>query len=442
MALTAPKSSRPAGRISTVVPSAKSAYTWPDPTPACAVLTAVVLIFPTTVFLLASAGEDDLERAVVGGVGEHVVRLFKVIQAEVMGDQPLGVNLAAGDQAHQGRGGGGVLQARGDRYVPDPLFVQVQRDGPAVHADVRDPATRPDQLDRHLEGSREPDGFDGHVRAEPPGQVPGQVPDDLQRVVAGVVHDHVGAEVLGRIQPGIGQVDGDNVARAEQLRAGDRGQANRPGPDDGDEIARAHAAGQDADLVASWQNVGQHEDFLVGRAVGNPERGCVGERHANILGLGAVNRVAEDPAAAGQALPVAGLTAVLACPARADAGDQYTVAGRERTDAIADLVDGPDRLVAQDPAVAHLRQVALENVQVGTADRGRIDLHDNVAVIGDNRVGYLVPGLAPGTVVYECSHGCLHVLVKFCSQASSRTHPRGRAEGPFLAGLKVMGPGA
>src|SRR5580693_224569 len=43
MALTAPKSSGPAGRISTVVPSAKSAYTWPDPTPACAVLTAVSL---------------------------------------------------------------------------------------------------------------------------------------------------------------------------------------------------------------------------------------------------------------------------------------------------------------------------------------------------------------------------------------------------------------
>src|SRR5580693_8814787 len=413
MALTAPKSSGPAGRISTVVPSAKSAYTWLDPSTTCAVLMAV-----SPVFWPASAAEDDLERADVRGPGEDVVRLFHLIQAEVMGDEPLGVDLAAGDQAHQGRGGGGVLQARGDRYVPDPLFVQVQRDGSAVHANVRDPATRPDQLDGQLEGGREPDGFDGHVRAKPPGQVPGQVPDDPQRVLAGVVHDHVGAEVLGRLQPGVGQVDGDNVARAEQLRAGDRGQANRPGPDDGDDIARAHASGQDADLVASWQDVGQHEDLLVGRAVGYPERGRVGERHANILGLGAVNRVAENPAAAGLALPVAGLTAEPACPARTDAGDQHTVAGRERTDAVADLVDGPDRLVAQDPAAAHLRQVALENVQVGTADRGRIHLHDNVAVIGDLGIGHLVPGLAPGTVVNEGSHGCLHLLVKFCSPAS------------------------
>src|SRR5580658_11194817 len=218
MALTAPKSSGPAGRISTVVPSAKSAYTRPDLTPAGAVLTAVSLSSGSSSgsetpagdagvgvgvteaiadgddtldvpdlahddvaqrggfrislqghdarlerhrelargrvlhaclhrcrplpMSRASAAEDDLERAVVGGVGEHVVRLFKLIQAEVVGDQPLGVNLAAGDQAHQGRGGGGVLQARGDRYVPDPLFVQAQRDGSAVHADVRDPADR------------------------------------------------------------------------------------------------------------------------------------------------------------------------------------------------------------------------------------------------------------------------------------------------------------
>src|SRR5580698_11363503 len=187
MALTAPKSSGPAGRISTVVPSAKSAYTWPDPTPACAVLTAVSL----SPMSQASAAEDDLQRAGVPGPGEDVVRRFHLIQAEVMGDEPLGVNLAAGDQAHQGRGGGGVLQARGDRDVPDPLFVQVQRDGSAVHANVRDPAARPGQLDGQLEGGGPADGLDGHIRA----QAPGQVLDHSERVLAGTVHRDVGAEV-------------------------------------------------------------------------------------------------------------------------------------------------------------------------------------------------------------------------------------------------------
>src|SRR5580704_5381079 len=235
MALTAPKSSGPAGRISTVVPSAKSAYTWLDPSTTCAVLMAV-----SPVFWPASAAEDDLERADVRGPGEDVVRRFHLIQAEVVGDEPLGVDLAAGDQAHQGRGGGGVLQARGDRDVPDPLFVQVQRDGSAVHADVRDPPTRPGQLDGQLEGGGHTDGLDGHIRA----QAPGQVLDDGERV------------------------------------------------------------------------------------------------------------------------------------------------------------------------------------------------------LGDPRVGYLIPGLAPRTVVNEGSHGCLHLLVTFCSLASARAQPRDRAESPFLARLKVMGPGA
>src|SRR5579863_4739373 len=64
MALTAPKSSGPAGRISTVVPSAKSAYTWADATPACAVRTAVSLSPGSE----ARAGDAG----VGGGVGKAI----------------------------------------------------------------------------------------------------------------------------------------------------------------------------------------------------------------------------------------------------------------------------------------------------------------------------------------------------------------------------------
>src|SRR5260370_32009682 len=86
------------------------------------VMMSLTLVFIShSCFLLASAAEDDLERASVGGAGEHVVRLFELIQAEAVGDEPPGVDLAAGDQAHQGRSGGGVHQARSDRDVLDPL---------------------------------------------------------------------------------------------------------------------------------------------------------------------------------------------------------------------------------------------------------------------------------------------------------------------------------
>src|SRR6185312_6199664 len=291
-------------------------------------ITRLVMTSWTVVFIghSLSSGEDDLERPGVGGAGEHVVRLFEVVHVEVIGDERLGVDLAGADQAHQGRRGGGVHQARGDRDVPDPLLFQVQHDRLAVHADVGDPAARPGQLDGQLEGGGHADGLDGHVGAHPAGQVL----DHGQRVLAGAVHRDVGTELLGRLEAGVGQVDGHDVAGAVQPCTGDRGQADRPGPYDGDDITRAHAAGQHADLVAGRQDVGQHEGFGVAHAVGNVEHGFVRVQHAYELGLGAVDRVAEDPAAALQALPVAGLAAVLAGSARADAGDEDPVAGEKR----------------------------------------------------------------------------------------------------------------
>ena len=61
--------------------------------------------------------------------------------------------------------------------------------------------------------------------------------DDRQRILAAVVDGDVGAELLGRFQPAVGEVDGDDVARAEQAGAHDRRQADRAGADDGDDVA-------------------------------------------------------------------------------------------------------------------------------------------------------------------------------------------------------------
>ena len=65
--------------------------------------------------------------------------------------------------------------------------------------------------------------------------------------------------------------------------------------------------------------------------VGDPGRGRVGrgvgERDADVLGLGAVDLVAEDPAAAAEALAVAALAAEPARAARGDARDEHPVAG-------------------------------------------------------------------------------------------------------------------
>src|SRR4029077_20752501 len=81
--------------------------------------------------------------------------------------------------------------------------------------------------------------------------------------------------------------------------------------------------------------------------------------------------------------------------------------------------------------------VALENVQVGTADGGRVDPHDDVVIADDLRVRYLFPGLLTGTVVNDGSHDCL--LGSFASGTSlviGAGAGQGRRSVP--AGLKVM----
>ena len=79
-------------------------------------------------------------------------------------------------------------------------------------------------------------------------------------------------------------------------------------------------------------------------------------------------RVAEDPAA-GRAMRIHLLAAIVAFAAGADAGDQNPVARLERRDGRPDLVDDADALMAQNAAGLASRDVALEDMQIGAADR-------------------------------------------------------------------------
>ena len=50
----------------------------------------------------SAAGQDDLQGAGLAGAREHVVGLDELVQGEVVGDEPAGVDLAAGDQRAAG----------------------------------------------------------------------------------------------------------------------------------------------------------------------------------------------------------------------------------------------------------------------------------------------------------------------------------------------------
>ena len=89
-------------------------------------------------------------------------------------------------------------------------------------------------------------------------------------------------------------------------------------------------------------------------------------------------QVAEDPAAAAGALARVTFLAVVAAAAGRDARHEHAVAGRDRRHRRADLGDRADRLVAEDRPGSHVGHVALEDVQIGAADRRRVDADDRV----------------------------------------------------------------
>ncbi len=70
-----------------------------------------------------------------------------------------------------------------------------------------------------------------------------------------------------------------------------------------------------------------------------------------------------------------------------------------------DLFDGPDRLMAEDPAGRHLWKV------VAPANGGGVDHDDGVSRVDHLGVRCLVPTLLVGTVIDECFHQIFPLFV-------------------------------
>ena len=131
-------------------------------------------------------------------------------------------------------------------------------------------------------------------------------------------------------------------------------------------------------------DVGEQHALLVAEVVGDLRQVGLGVGNAEVVGLDAVDRVAEAPAA--DHLPVVLVARALrlgvglaeeAGAARRDRADQHPVADLVARDGVAELVDDADRLVADDPP--RLDRVLLApDVDVGAADRRQRDLDDRV----------------------------------------------------------------
>ena len=219
-----------------------------------------------------------------------------------------------------------------------------------------------------------------------------------------VVDGHVGPKALGGVQSGVGEIDGHDLARREQVRPHDGGESDRSRADHGDGVARLDLTVEHAHLVGRREDVSQHQDVLVRHPGGDEVGRRVGEGHPHELRLGSVDQVAEDPPAASQALPVAAFPAETTESTSRDAGNQDTLTNFARLHARADLDDGADGLVSEDPARRRLRHVALQDVQIRATDRRGVDLHDDIAVVLDRGIGHLGPALLARSLVHKCFH--------------------------------------
>jgi hypothetical protein len=159
---------------------------------------------------LSTADSRNRSTLGAGGIAEDVVVGLELVKAESVGDHRRGVELVTGDQFDQCRLRIRVDKPGRDGQVLDPDVLQVQSRRRSVPDDVGDVTAGADQPYRLLEGLRDPDGLLCHIGT----QTAGEFSDYRQRVVVAAVEDHVGAELACRLQPGISQVDRDDVTRA------------------------------------------------------------------------------------------------------------------------------------------------------------------------------------------------------------------------------------
>ena len=123
------------------------------------------------------------------------------------------------------------------------------------------------------------------------------------------------------------------------------------------------------------QDIAQHYQRLFVRAGRNGIQTRVGVRSPNVLGLCAVNLIAEDPTAS-SAMRVHPAPAVFALAAGRDAGNQNAITFAEGRNTGTDGIDNPDTLVPENSARCAGWDMAFQDVQVRTADRRLDDFHN------------------------------------------------------------------
>ena len=358
---------------------------------------------------------------------KRVVSVEDPVELEAMSDQKLGVERFGSKAFEQHWRAHGIDEARGDRDVAVPQALEMEIHLGPMHADVRDDAARRNKLLAKLEGSGDADRFDRRVDSAPT-----RHRHDLRdRFTVAAVDASCGAETLGHFKAIVVEIDHDDLGRGIELGCQQGREPDRSRTDDCDRIARLNLAVENAAFEAGRQNVAQHDQrFLVGAC-----RYWIEARlrigNANELGLGPVDLVAENPAAV-HAMRIHELSAIDALAAGGDAGDQDAVSGFEHRDGRPDLLDDANALVAENPAGLTGRNVALEDVKVGAANRRQSHFDDSVGRRRDAGLRPLLQGFVRRAEIDESFHRfCLLVAIRASGVALDREAATGWRSGQF-----------
>ena len=139
-------------------------------------------------------------------------------------------------QPQQRRRRVGVDEAGGDGDVLDPQVLEVQGGGLAVHTDVGDVPAGPDQVGGELEGGGHADRLDGDVGTEPVGEL-------ARRLRSGPARPLLTTTSAPNCLAASSRLSARSMATMwlglNSRAPHDRGQADRAGADDRDDVARA-----------------------------------------------------------------------------------------------------------------------------------------------------------------------------------------------------------
>ncbi len=257
------------------------------------------------------------------------------------------------------------------------------------------------------------DGVDHGVRSAAVGQCPHLV-DDVRAVRVEV--EGVDAMVGGAAEPFGDEVDADDEACSAVC--GDAGGHVSDGPETeyGDGAAGWDRGVLDG-LPGGGQDVGEVDEAVVGAVVRYGDGKGVAEGDAEVLGLAAGDPsielgVAEEGCAAamladlcGLALGVQAMGAHVARAAGDVERDDDPFAGPHAGDVRADFLHDAHGLVAEDVAGVEEGAEEFVEVQVGSAQAGRGDLHDHVRGVFDHGVGHGVDAYVAFAVPGQGLHG-------------------------------------